>query len=133
MTGALAGRCLCGQIRWQSSGPVIWAGHCHCDSCRRASSAPVTSFFGVERDSVTWEGEAAIYVSSPGTQRGHCPSCGSQMFIRSDRWPTETHLYAATLDDPSAFQPEAHYHFAERVPWLNVVDDLPKHAGSADA
>lgn len=55
------------------------------------------------------------------------------MFIRSDRWPTETHLYAATLDDPSAFQPEAHYHFAERVPWLNVVDDLPKHAGSADA
>lgn len=132
MSGTLTGRCLCGQIRWRSPGPVLWAGHCHCDSCRRASSSPVTSFFGVGRDTVVWEGEAAVYRSSPGGERGFCPGCGAQVFYRSDRWPEETHLYAATLEDPALFVPEAHYHFAERVPWLVVADDLPKHAGSAE-
>ncbi len=80
-----------------------------------------------------WEGKTAIFESSPGTQRGYCPSCGVQVFYRSDRWPDETHLYAATLDDPTRFVPEAHYHFGERVPWLQIADDLPKHRGSADA
>ena len=128
----MSGRCLCGQVRWASDGPVLWAGHCHCESCRRASSAPVTSFFGVPRDSVAWDGEVSVFLSSPGNQRGFCPGCGSQVLFRSDRWPDETHLYAATLNDPDQFKPEAHYHYAERVPWLTVTDDLPKHAGSAD-
>ncbi len=132
MNGALSGQCLCGQLRWRAPGPVLWAGHCHCESCRRATSAPVTSFFGVARDSVTWEGEPSVFVSSPGNERGYCGRCGSQMFYRSTRWPEEIHLYAASLDDPDRFQPEAHYHYAERVPWLTVLDDLPKHAGSAE-
>lgn len=84
------------------------------------------------RDGVTWQGNVSVYSSSPGNERGYCPQCGSQMFYRSGRWPEETHLYAASLDDPSAFTPQAHYHFAERVTWLNVVDDLPKHEGSAE-
>lgn len=54
------------------------------------------------------------------------------MLYRSQRWPDETHLYAVTLDDPSLFQPKAHFHWAERVPWLTVVDDLPKYASTAD-
>lgn len=54
------------------------------------------------------------------------------MFFRSDRWPEETHLYAATLDDPSHFEPKAHYHWAERVDYLTISDNLPRHDGSAD-
>lgn len=133
MRGELSGRCLCGRIRWRAPGPALWAGHCHCESCRRATSAPVTSFFGVPQNSVTWNGELSLYPSSPGAERGFCGHCGSQMFFRSERWPEEIHLYAASLDDPTLFEPKAHYHYAERVPWLNVVDDLPKHDGSADA
>ena len=128
----LSGRCLCGAVRWTSDGPVLWAGHCHCESCRRASSSPITSFFGVPRTSVTWSGELAIRASSPGNTRGFCPTCGSQVSFQSTRWPDETHLYAATLDDPAAFKPEAHYHWAERVSWLQIDDDLPKHDASAD-
>ena len=127
----LTGRCFCGQLRWTSPGPVLWAGHCHCESCRRATSAPFTSFVGVERDSVTWTGEAAIHDSSPGTQRGYCPRCGSQMFYHSDRWADQTHLYAASLDDPRQYEPKAHFHWAERVPWLEIEDDLPKYEGTA--
>lgn len=133
MSPTLAGRCLCGQIRWRAPGPVLWAGHCHCESCRRATSAPVTSFFGVARGSVTWEGAPSVYISSPGTERGYCGQCGGPLFYRSSRWPDEVHLYAACLDCPDLFRPQAHYHYAERVPWLRIEDDLPKFSGSAEA
>ena len=128
----LSGRCLCGSVTWKTDCEPLWAGFCHCDSCRRASSAPVTAFFGVVRDSVEWSGELAEHQSSPDLCRGFCPSCGTQLYVRSTRWPTETHLYAATLDDPSQFKPKAHFHYAEKLPWLNIDDDLPKYAASAD-
>ena len=129
----LSGRCLCGQVHWVSPGPILWGGFCHCDSCRRATSSPVTAFFGVPRETLVWAGQTAVAETSGGrVQRLYCPACGSQMSYQADHWPGEAHLYAATLDDPSAFVPKAHYHFAEKLPWLGVADDLPKYAASAE-
>ena len=54
------------------------------------------------------------------------------MTYQSALWPTETHLYAATLDAPELFQPTAHFHYAEKLPWIQIDDDLPKYPGSAD-
>ncbi len=129
----LSGRCACGAVRWETEGSVLWAGHCHCESCRRACAAHFTSFFGVERSGVSWSGDLAEVWSSAGkVRRQFCPACGTQMTYQSTLWPTETHLYAATLDDPAQFHPRAHFHFAERLPWVQIADDLPKYAASAD-
>jgi hypothetical protein len=51
------------------------------------------------------------------------------MAYRSDAFPGETGFYAACLDDPADFAPESHTFWAERLPWLRLADDLPKHAG----
>ena len=129
----MTGRCSCGAVTWQSDGPVLWAGHCHCDSCRRATSAPCTSFFGVPRDGLTWTGGMAERTTSDGrVRRQFCAKCGSQMTYPFEGWPTETHLYAATLDNPADFTPTAHFHYAEKLPWVTVDDDLPKYPGPAD-
>ena len=45
-----------------------------------------------------------------------------QMTYQADIWPDETHLYAATMDDPTQFRAEAHYHYAERLAWLTGFD-----------
>lgn len=37
------------------------------------------------------------------------------------------HLYAASLDDYSQFRAEFHVFWGERVPWVNLADDLKKH------
>ncbi|WP_371226892.1 GFA family protein [Roseovarius sp. 2305UL8-3] len=130
---ALSGRCFCGAVTYHAEGPVLWSGHCHCDSCRRATSSPFTSFFGVPRASVTWTGELQTHPTSDGrVKRKFCPICGTQMTYQFTGWPEETHLYSATLEDPTRFAPQAHFHYAERLPWIEITDDLPKYPGSSE-
>ncbi len=123
----LTGRCACGAIRYRATSSPFWSAHCHCESCRRVTGAPMASFLGFSKVSVDWQGQRAFRASSPGTTRGFCADCGTPLSYMSTRWPGEIHIYAATLDDPALFVPESHVHWAERVPWLRIEDDLPKH------
>jgi hypothetical protein len=125
------GRCLCGEVTYEFDGAENWRAYCHCESCRRNTSSPVTAFFGVPRSAFRFTGGApAAYASSPGVRRLFCGRCGSPMAYESDRWPDEIHLYAASLDDPEAYRPQAHVHVAERLSWFDVRDDLPRHPHS---
>lgn len=91
----------------------------------------MTSFFGMGRGQVKWEGERSFYNSSPGVTRGFCRECGTPLFYMSTKWPGEVHLYAANLDDPSIYEPTAHVFWSEKLDWLAVSDDLPKFERSA--
>ncbi len=130
--GALkTGRCLCGAVSFAYEGRENWRAHCHCESCRRACAAPFTTFLGVPDTAFRWTGRApATYASSEGVQRSFCPVCGSQVAYKADRYPDEIHLYAALLDDAAAFEPRGHVHWAERLPWIHLSDDLKKKEGS---
>jgi len=91
----------------------------------------MTSFLGMLRDKVTWTGHRLRRESSPGVFRDFCGDCGTPLSYESRRWPTETHLYAATLDHPEAFVPQAHVFWSERLPWMTIADDLPKYEGGS--
>lgn len=121
-----SGRCLCGAVTYACDAAPLWQGHCHCESCRRATASGFTSFFGVADGHWRWTGAApATYTSSPGVWREFCPTCGTQMAYRTDRFPGECHFYAATLDDPTRYAPTRHYHAGERLPWVHLSDGLP--------
>ena len=125
----LTGRCLCGAVRWSYNGRLTRNLVCHCESCQRATSAPFTAFLGVNSEEVKWQGLVNDYQSSKGTWRGFCPNCGSRLYFKSKRWPGETHLHAATLDDPVQYTPDRQVFSGERVPWLDKIEGLPKCAG----
>ena len=126
MIPPFTGRCLCGAVTYRCEAAPLWQGHCHCESCRRATASPFTSFLGMRNGTWSWTGETpASFNSSPGTWRDFCPHCGTQMAYRSTRWPDEMHFYAATLDDPLAYQPTAHFHSVEQLPWVHLSDGLP--------
>ncbi|WP_082352632.1 GFA family protein [Rhizobium sp. AAP43] len=126
----LSGRCLCGAVSYKTSGLVRTSGHCHCESCRRAASSPVTTFFTVPRKGTELVGDSLrYYASSPGVRRGFCGTCGSPMSFETVRRPEDIDLYVASLDAGLFVPIREHWHWDERVDWLNVVDDLPKSEG----
>ncbi|WP_419905978.1 GFA family protein [Kiloniella sp.] len=100
---------------------------CHCEDCRRVASSDYVSWFGVRRDTLTWQGPRNIFNSSKQVQRSFCKECWSPTSFETDIFPDETHLYALTLDDVSVYQPTAHIFWSERLPWVHPADDLPKH------
>lgn len=122
------GHCLCGGVRWEAEGAPNWQTYCHCESCRRNCAAPVAAFISVTLAGFRWSGEIApaVYASSPGVERRFCPRCGSPVAYSNADLPDEIHVYAAHLEDPRAYAPEAHDFWEERLNWLGIADDLPK-------
>ena len=123
------GRCLCGSIAFRYYGTPNWTLHCHCESCRRATSSPMTTWISVPRSSFCFtKGSPQYFNSSPGVKRGFCQNCGSPLTYESERVPEEVHLYAASLLDPRQVSPSRHVFAAEQLPWLEILDDLPRYA-----
>jgi hypothetical protein len=126
------GGCLCGAVRFRAAGAEKGAGFCHCKSCRRQTGAPVAAYavFGVEQ--VEWlKGDRRRYESSPGKFRSFCKNCGATLAFEdysNSNALIEFHISA--LDDPSEFPPNEHTHYAERISWLEITDDLKKFEGS---
>jgi len=124
----MKGHCLCGQVTFEFSRSPLWCGHCHCESCRRATASPFTTWVGVLRRDCRFTGaEPGIYNSSPGVRRYFCARCGSPIAFESERWPDQTHLYAALLERPQDVTPQFHVYVAEKLPWIRLNDGLPQH------
>jgi len=125
----LRGRCLCGAVIWTHLAEVTRNLVCHCEDCQRATSAPFAAFLGLRPEQVTWTGEITDYESSPQTYRGFCPRCGTRLYFRSDKWPEEIHVLAATLDYLDAYVPTAQVVLRSRRQWLDGLADIPGHQG----
>ncbi len=123
------GRCLCGDVTFEYEGAENWCGHCHCESCRRQTASPFTTFIGVPLEAYRYTGkEPACYESSPGVRRWFCANCGAPVAYEAERFAGEIHFYAALLENPDAVTPQFHVHCAEKLAWLELADELPKHA-----
>lgn len=131
---ARTGGCLCGVVRYEVRGDPFWVGHCHCISCRKQTGAPVVTFAGFKADQVIFRGEdRKTYDSSEGVCRGFCGRCGTPL-----SWEGRSNLpergmiiefYISTFDRPEAFTPTNHVWYAEKIPWFDVADDLPRFRG----
>jgi hypothetical protein len=89
------------------------------------------AFIGVPLDGFQWTGNMPkAYSSSKGVQRHFCDNCGTPMAFQADHYTGEIHLYATALKQPHNFTPEFHVHYAEKLEWLHMADDLPKYPKS---
>ncbi len=121
------GGCLCGALRFEARGKPLWVAHCHCRSCRRNTGSAFATFVGYKQEQVRIvKGALQAYASSPGVVRSFCGTCGTPLSYAAERYPGEIHLYSSTLDRPEAFEPGAHVHVGEQLPWLHLDDGLPR-------
>ena len=122
----LTGNCMCGAVAWTYSGEITRNLVCNCTDCQRATSAPLTAYMGMKPEQLSWAGEIVHYESSPKIFRGFCPSCGTRLYYRSARWP-DVHVHAATMTNPSEYQPSGQTFMRSRAKWLDQLKSVPAY------
>lgn len=122
----VTGRCFCGRVRIEVTGPESFACFCHCESCQRAAGAPVVAWATYARDTFNvTSGEMHRHESSPGVTRGICTNCGTSLTYENDKRPGEIDLTVNCLDIPASPVLKAHIWTEDKQPWLRIEDGLP--------
>jgi hypothetical protein len=127
-----AGGCMCGAVRYETTGESFGVSHCHCRSCRKHNGASVVTLAGFTADQVAFSGdERKIYESSPGAGRAFCGKCGTPLTWEGDggELGPVVEFHISTFDNPDILVPSAHAFYPERISWFDVADNLPRHEG----
>ena len=128
------GGCLCGAVRYRLRGEPMLVEYCHCGMCRRVSGAPVLAGADVAAERLEWlRGEPKRYESSPGILRGFCATCGSTLSYQRGVNPPKVTIALGSLDHPEVHAPTYHIFTADALPWLRIMDDLPRYEESLPA
>ena len=131
----VTGGCMCGAVRYETTGESFGVIHCHCQSCRKHNGAPVVTLAGFKADQVKFSGdERKIYESSPGVGRAFCGNCGTPLTWEGDGGDLGpiVELHISTFDNPDALVPSAHAFYSERITWMDIADNLPRYEGFSE-
>ena len=128
----MTGGCMCGAVRYETSGAPTRVIHCHCKSCRRQTGAPAATMAVYSADRVRFGGEErTVYESSPDRGRAFCGKCGTTLTWEADLrgYGPICALHISTFDDPDALRPSSHSFYSDRISWFDIADDLPRYEG----
>ena len=124
MTAPITGGCACGAVRYVSNGEIEFAFHCFCRRCQRMTGGGHSSAFALPSSDVKMTGDVKYFkqVSDSGfaTHAGFCPTCGSPVLSKTERFPDRLYMHVATLDDPSTFDPSFVVFEEAAQPWDHI-------------
>ncbi|MBL4610765.1 MAG: GFA family protein, partial [Pseudomonas sp.] len=100
---------------------------CHCRDCQRAAGAPAVSWAMFPESALTvTQGTPRTINSSGAAMRSFCAKCGSGLFYRNETFlPGIVDVQTATLDAPDALPPSVQIQVAERLGWMQHMQELP--------
>ena len=124
------GRCVCGAVQFDVTGPLRSVIYCHCHMCRRWSGHIVAATAcQADRLRLRCATTLSWYQSSAKARRGFCMVCGSSLF-----WMPSSGEYVAimagTLDAPTNLSASEHIFVADAGDYYQIHDDLIRSIGS---
>jgi hypothetical protein len=131
----LTGRCHCGRVTYEVDGKLGAVTYCHCETCRRVQGGAFVVGAPARRKYfrlVTGADAITEYESSPGKYRGFCKVCGSPIWSRRVAEPETLRLRLGAIDGDPGRRPVAHIFVAEKAPWFEITDDLPRSQGNGE-
>jgi hypothetical protein len=131
MTDTQAGGCLCGAVRFETTGPLREVIFCHCSQCRKQTGLYIAAT-SVKSDALDLRGAENItwFASSEFAKRGFCSTCGTPLFWK----PNDEARYAilaGAFDDPSCLTPGYHICTEGRAGFYEINDGLPQYLHDA--
>jgi hypothetical protein len=124
------GGCLCGAVRYKTTGAPNDTNVCYCTQCQRQSGAPLPAFANFNLDQFELvRGELGSYRASDTASRQFCPGCGSWLFWVRDGG-TRISITLGSFDDPSDFPtPDYEIWTDHRIKWLENIPGADSYPG----
>jgi hypothetical protein len=132
MSKPRVGGCLCGAVRYESEGEVLFALRCHCRDCQRQSGAASVAAIRVPSAGFRILKGAPKYFATRADSgneitRAFCGDCGSPLYVQVSTRLDIVGLRVCTLDEPGWFRPEADIFVRSAQPWEPVDAMVPQH------
>ena len=121
----LAGRCLCGTVRFRAEPPFRPVVVCHCRQCAQwTGHAVATTNVAIERfQLLSGEDNLGWYAASDAAKRGFCKTCGSALFWRPNKGGYIS-IAAGALDPPTGLRIKAHIFYDDKSDYFEVTDGV---------
>lgn len=126
MSETHTGSCLCGAVRFTTTGALRGVVYCHCTQCRK-QSGHFYAATNVDDECLEIRGAENItwFAASNFAKRGFCATCGSVLFWKHNEG-AEISVMAGAFDQPSGLQGEAHIFVADKGDYYTLDDSLPQ-------
>lgn len=130
------GRCLCGAVAYEVTGPLRDVLVCHCEECRRWHGHVSATSAANRNDLVIKEDRGLRWIESPRSEararRGFCAECGSSLFWDPPGRETIS-IAAGTLDGETGLRVVSHWYVSQAGDYYDIPDDgLPRHEFSGE-
>jgi hypothetical protein len=126
----LTGRCLCGQVRFEVTEPLQFAGYCHCTRCqRRTGTGAAVSARIVPGSLRVLAGEANVksYRPPDGFAKVFCSNCGGALWSQSQKDPGIISVRMGAFDADPGVRPSYRQYVNYAAKWEPIPDDgLPR-------
>jgi hypothetical protein len=130
MNTTYTGGCACGAIRFEIADEPLFQNHCQCRDCQHKSGTGHGSYLTFARRGVRQAGDATLWdmVGDSGNvkTRALCPTCGSPVYMTFAAMPDVFTVHAASLDDPSRYQPQVVTYAVRGQAWDSLDPALPR-------
>lgn len=133
------GGCLCGSVRYRTTGDPIAGTVCHCRFCQRRTGSAFS-------EPVLFHTEQVEFLGGPRTMYEHhsdesgrwlrlefCPRCGTTVSWTAERRPGVRGIAGGTFDDTSWFKVVRHIWTRSARAWIAVPDDVERFDKGAPA
>lgn len=125
------GGCVCGAVRYVCDVAPTSMFNCHCRDCQRLGGSAYAAVIVVPLSALCFSRGAPKRFATTrrngsANLRGFCSECGSRLTIGEDPGRDIVGVLAASLDDPSWFQPTANIFVSHAQPW-DVMDPALLH------
>lgn len=126
-----AGRCDCGDVRYEVRGRPMFVHCCHCTWCQRESGSAFAVNAMYETDRVTvLSGEpepvTVPSASGKGQKIWRCPTCKVAVWSNyAGAGDAVRFVRVGTLEDAVSFPPDIHIYTTAKQPWVILPDGVP--------